>query len=223
MTAKVESTARRVPTQDRSRQRVERILDAAAGVFADVGIEAATTEAIAAKAGTSIGSLYQFFPNKKALFYAIVARYTGRVRDVFDAIVAPTGRSWIELLDLGIDALDTFHRTDPGFRAILRNWSSSEFLEADDAINSEFARRIEAVLARHAPALTPAHRAVVAEIVVEATSAMLILSARRDSKHGALVIVEGKAMLHRYLAPYARMPAGSAKRPRAGKTRKRRR
>jgi AcrR family transcriptional regulator len=219
MTAKVESSARRVPTQDRSRQRVERILDAAAEVFADVGVEAATTESIAAKAGTSIGSLYQFFPNKKALFYAIVARYTERVRAVFDAIIAPTDRSWIELLDFGIDALDEFHRQDPGFRAILRNWSSGEFLEADDAINTEFARRIEGLLAVQAPALTPAHRAVVAEIVVETTSAMLILAARRDEPHGALVIAEGKTMLHRYLEPYAALPRG--KRRGAGRSGKR--
>lgn len=215
MAAKVESATRRVPTQDRSRLRVERMLDAAAEVFADVGIEAATTEAIAARAGTSIGSLYQFFPNKKALFYAIVARYTERVRTVFDAIIAPTGRTWLELLDVGIDALDEFHRTDTGFRAILRNWSSGEFLEADDAINREFARRIGIVLADHAPSLTPAHRAIVAEVVVEATSAMLILAARRDPARGALVIAEGKAMLHRYLEPYAALPK------RKGATRKR--
>lgn len=215
MVAKLDADAtlaRRVPTQDRSKQRVERILDAAAEVFADVGVEAATTEAIAAKADTSIGSLYQFFPNKKALFYAIVARYTERVRAVFDAIIAPTGRSWIELLDFGIDALDEFHRTDPGFRAILRNWSSGEFLEADDAINTEFARRIDALLAHHAKALTAAHRAIVAEVVVEATSAMLILAARRDAAHGALVIAEGKTMLHRYLEPYALAPKRRARR-----------
>jgi AcrR family transcriptional regulator len=221
MAAKVESTTRRVPTQDRSRQRVERMLDAAAEVFAQVGVEAATTEAIAAKAGTSIGSLYQFFPNKKALFYAIVSRYTERVRAVFDSIVAPTGKSWIELLDYGIDALDEFHRTDPGFRAILRNWSSGEFLEADDAINTEFARRIDALLANQAPALTPSHRAVVAEIVVETTSAMLILSARRDATHGARVIAEGKVMLHRYLEPYAAMKPVRRRRSAADKSARR--
>src|SRR6202011_4219225 len=79
-----EPSTRRVPTQDRSRQRVERILDAAARTFAEVGFEAATTETIAERAGTSIGSVYQFFPNKKALYDAIASRYLDRTRRLFD-------------------------------------------------------------------------------------------------------------------------------------------
>ena len=59
---------RRVPTQERARRRVARILDAAALVFAEQGFEAATMEDIAARAETSIGSIYQFFPNKLAIF-----------------------------------------------------------------------------------------------------------------------------------------------------------
>ncbi len=204
--------ARKVPTQDRSKQRVERILDAAADVFAEVGIEAATTEAIAAKAETSIGSLYQFFPNKKAIFYAIVARYAERVRELFDYEVAPiAGRTWQEQIDASIDVLYAFHHVDAGFRAILRNWSSGEFLEADDAINREFARRTEALLEAHAKALPAAKRRVVAEVLVETVSAMLILSARRDPEHGKLIVAEAKAMLHRYLEPYSARPRGRPK------------
>src|SRR5690242_20024053 len=85
--ATIVASERRVPTQDRSRLRLERILDAAAEVFSEVGIDAATTESIAARAGTSIGSLYQFFPNKRAVFYAIVARYGERVRGLIDAAI----------------------------------------------------------------------------------------------------------------------------------------
>src|SRR6266511_1332655 len=52
------------------------ILDAAAGVFADAGYERATTNAIAAAAGISPGSLYQFFPNKEAIAEALAAGLT---------------------------------------------------------------------------------------------------------------------------------------------------
>ena len=62
---------RREPRQARARQRVNIILDAAAAEFAAVGYEAATTNAIARRAGTSIGSLYQFFPNKEAVLEAL--------------------------------------------------------------------------------------------------------------------------------------------------------
>src|SRR5690348_8081555 len=79
--------ARRVPTQERSRKRYEQILDAAAKVFGDIGYEAATTEAIAREAETSIGSLYQFFPNKQALFDAIAARHIEKSRAAFDHLM----------------------------------------------------------------------------------------------------------------------------------------
>src|SRR5579883_1388343 len=68
-------TLRRQPKQQRSQQRVEKILQAAAAVFTEVGYEAATTHMIAARAATAIGSLYQFFPDKLAIFHALEARH----------------------------------------------------------------------------------------------------------------------------------------------------
>ena len=65
------SKLRRQPQQQRSKDRVEAILLAAAEVFDEIGVEAATTHLIAARAGTAIGSLYQFFPDKAAIFHAM--------------------------------------------------------------------------------------------------------------------------------------------------------
>src|SRR5437868_3574324 len=140
--------SRRTPLQDRSRQRVERILDAAAQVFGERGYDAATTEEIARLAGTSIGSVYQFFPNKLAIFNAISLRYLDRARALFDTFVTPESIAlpWPELLDRGIDAFAAFHESEPGFRAILLNWRvSAELLLANDAVNRELARRAEVV------------------------------------------------------------------------------
>jgi AcrR family transcriptional regulator len=58
---------RRRPTQARSRETRERILAAAAHVFAEHGYSAGTTNRIAAAADLSIGSLYQYFPNKDSI------------------------------------------------------------------------------------------------------------------------------------------------------------
>ncbi|MEM6436234.1 MAG: helix-turn-helix domain-containing protein, partial [Cyanobacteria bacterium P01_D01_bin.115] len=62
---------RKQPKQQRGKERVEKILEAAAAVFDEVGYEAATTHLIAAKAETAIGSLYQFFADKAAIFKAM--------------------------------------------------------------------------------------------------------------------------------------------------------
>src|SRR5690348_13349276 len=72
------SQMRRAPLQARGRRRVDLLLDAAAEVVAEVGVEAATTNAIAARAKTSVGSLYQFFDDKHALIWALSQRMIER-------------------------------------------------------------------------------------------------------------------------------------------------
>jgi AcrR family transcriptional regulator len=71
---------RRHPQQERGERRVEEILDAAAAVIAEVGMEAATTNAIAQRAGSSMGSLYHFFPNKDAIVRGLAARYEAEMQ-----------------------------------------------------------------------------------------------------------------------------------------------
>jgi AcrR family transcriptional regulator len=58
------NSLRRQPKQQRGQQRVAKILTAAAEVFAEVGYAAATTQQIADRANTAVGSIYQFFPDK---------------------------------------------------------------------------------------------------------------------------------------------------------------
>jgi AcrR family transcriptional regulator len=55
-------TPRRKPRQERSRDRVERILEATAALLGDTPADKITTAAIAEKAGVPIGSVYQYFP-----------------------------------------------------------------------------------------------------------------------------------------------------------------
>lgn len=198
---------RRVPTQARSKERVERILDAAARVFAEAGYEAATTEAIAAHAATSIGSVYQFFPNKEALWDAIANRYRERTRALFDRLMSTRGPSstWGDLLDEIIDAFAAFERTDLDFRAVWANWHrAAGVLQAGHALNREFALRAEQVLAIQAPSLPKAKRALVATMTVETISAMLILAARGDAAFSKNIVRETKLLLRRYLTPYTK-------------------
>lgn len=71
----------RAPQQDRGHRRVEQILDAAESVFAEVGVDAATTNSIAERAGASMGSLYHFFRDKDAIVLAVARRFAERIRD----------------------------------------------------------------------------------------------------------------------------------------------
>jgi AcrR family transcriptional regulator len=71
MTPKPDSTPRKQPKQERSQTTVEAILTATAHILIESGLEKFTTNRVAELAGVSIGSLYQYFPNKKALLFAL--------------------------------------------------------------------------------------------------------------------------------------------------------
>lgn len=70
---------RKLPRQARSRALVYAILDAAARILATHGREALNTNLVAEKAGVSIGSLYQYFPNRDAIIAAVAERHGHRV------------------------------------------------------------------------------------------------------------------------------------------------
>jgi AcrR family transcriptional regulator len=71
---------RRAPSQRRSRERVERILAAATELIAEKGSEAMRMGEVAEKAGVSIGSLYQYFPDKAAIIRTLAERYNAHGR-----------------------------------------------------------------------------------------------------------------------------------------------
>ena len=68
---------RKIPVQDRAKVTWNVILDAAAQVLLRHGYEKATTDRIAERAGVSIGSVYEYFPNKESIFAALMLRFNG--------------------------------------------------------------------------------------------------------------------------------------------------
>lgn len=85
--------ARRKPAQRRSQDTVTAILDAAARVFEERGFEAGTTNHVAQRAGVSIGSLYEYFPNKDSLVVALVERELENERARLLALLAPAANA----------------------------------------------------------------------------------------------------------------------------------
>lgn len=108
---------RKKPQQERSIQRLDAILAAAAELIARGGIKDLKMTEIAAAAGVPIGSLYQFFPEKAAIVRALHDRHTARVE-------AGTARVFSELTSLtqadamlsgAIDSFFVFYRNDPTY------------------------------------------------------------------------------------------------------------
>lgn len=115
-------TARRNPTQDRARATVDVILEAAAEVFARHGYAAGTTNRIAERAGVSVGSFYQYFPNKDAVLVALVERHvvagTESVQALLDSAVADPG-DLRALLKAFVGAMLALHAQEPDLHRVL--------------------------------------------------------------------------------------------------------
>src|SRR2546430_5666111 len=83
------TTPRKRPRQTRSKATVDAILDATTRVLLELGFDGLTTNAVAHTAGVSIGSLYQYFPNKEALVAAVIERH---IEAMNESLLAELGR-----------------------------------------------------------------------------------------------------------------------------------
>src|ERR1700721_3332846 len=79
MSSHLSNAARRAPQRDRSTRRVAAFLEAGDSLFAELGFEGATMTAIADRAGSSIGALYSYFPDKKTLAMALLDIYAAKI------------------------------------------------------------------------------------------------------------------------------------------------
>lgn len=108
------SVPRRAPVQERSRQTVTRILDAAAAIADEQGVDAATTRAIADRAGVSYPSLYRFFADREAILGELLEQHCAAL----DAECVQAEQTWeigsvAELLDNEIDLHVAYYRRHP--------------------------------------------------------------------------------------------------------------
>lgn len=196
----------RIPKQARSRERFNRILDAAAELFAEIGYESATTDQIAARADTSVGGLYRFFPDKLAVFHALVDRYLNQLRELFATLHTEeaTQLPIDAYISQVVDAFDRFATANPGFQTVFvqSRLISTETLAMDTAFNQEIAQQLSAFFAVRNPALDRSHRELLATVSVEVASALEILSLTRDRHFQHQVLNETKKLLIAYLQQY---------------------
>jgi AcrR family transcriptional regulator len=196
------SQPRRLPIQQRSKQQVSRILDTAADLIAESSVDAVTTNAIAARVGISIGTLYQYFPNKTALVRALAVRYL----EGLDAILPvpegedPTSWSLPQEIERAVQALEGFIEKNPGFLQVYRaarGASDPDSLRLLDRGKQHFA----AVFARRAPWIAEQERWAHANIAVEAAHSIFALALTLPSENHRLLVREMCSMLERYLEP----------------------
>ena len=191
--------------QERSAARVQRMLDAAAALLDEVGYDATTTSLIASRAGVSVGSLYQFFPDRRAVLQALAVRSFERFAGVLAGRIetAPPA-DWQGAVDLVVDVYVEFNRTEPAARVLSFGGPvDRHMLDPDDDNNAVVSRALGDVLRLVLPDLGDGPELQLAlRVAVEAGDGVLDLAFRSDAEGDPAVVAEAKRLIKAYLSGY---------------------
>ncbi|MFG1947589.1 TetR family transcriptional regulator [Nonomuraea sp. NPDC048826] len=193
---------RRQPTQRRSARRVERMLDACAQLLDEIGYESLSTTRIAERAGVAIGSVYQFFPDKRAITQELTRRnvelFVSRVGRRF---MEEDYRGWWDAVDAIIDEYVDMHRTVPGFKSLhFGDVVDLNLLDSDSDNNTVIAGRLRGLLLTEF-GLADSHELDTAALVaVEAGDAVLKLAFRHDPDGSEEIIDAARQLVRGFLS-----------------------
>jgi len=194
---------RRVPRQARSRERLARMLDAAEALLVSEGPAALTTTRVAAAAGVSVGSLYQYLPDKEAIAEALANRYLAEFEGLMDSLAEEASAAperWGDPVGRLVDAFAARYRERPGYLALWFGREMSPGLrEADRENKAALAGRLLAVL-RTLGAGEDASLRTAAHAGVLIADALLQEAFRSDPGGEEALIGEAKRVLRLYLA-----------------------
>lgn len=138
---------RTTPVQQRGAERITHLLDAAAELIDDQGIDGLTTTAVAARSGSSVGVVYRYFPNIQALLRGLGARNHDEYRKRAVTAVENTPERWLDAPVILIDEYVEMMRTVPGFRAVRFGGIIDErFMLPGETVNHKIAREFAKLL-----------------------------------------------------------------------------
>ncbi|MFD8308698.1 TetR family transcriptional regulator [Streptomyces sp. NPDC059690] len=192
---------RRTPQQARSRARLARVLETAEQILIRDGVEALTTTRVAAAARVSVGSLYQYLPDRDAIIDALAAGYFAKLEAAMDGLVeAAAAERWEDPVGMLVDAFAGIYRSEHGFRAL---WFGSGLTERTRAADRDHKRRmadgIRRVLLALGVARDDAALARACHSAVLAADALAQEAFRREPLGDAELLEEAKVMLRGYL------------------------
>ena len=119
----------REPRTERGRRTQRAILDAAASEFGEKGFHESSIVSITIRAGVALGSFYTYFESKEALFKALVADMSGRVRDHVAPVLGSHVGGAIEAEGVALEAFLDFARSH---KEIYRIIDEAEFVAPED-------------------------------------------------------------------------------------------
>lgn len=193
-------SVRTEPTQRRSTQRLDALLDAAAEIVDDIGFERLTTQMVAERAGASIGTVYRYFPDRVAVLHALRERAIHRFRErVADDMEGTELATWWDVVDIALDACEDLYRDEPGFTVV----HSGRRETAEDDIEPEFAHRMARLIEDEFDVESDDRELRFRlGVAIEIGDALISRAFDRDPAGDERYLAEARRLVHDYLAEH---------------------
>jgi AcrR family transcriptional regulator len=192
---------RRVPVQGRSLARVNRMLDACAELVDEVGYDGLTTTMLAERAGVAIGSVYQFFPDKRAIVQQLTLRNVDTYLErLTSRITNGHLAKWWDAVDAAIDEYIDMHRTVPGFQTLhFGDVVDRHLLDEERDNDTVIAEQLGRVLVAGFGLVDGPNLSFSLMIAVEMSDVLIKLAFRRQPAGDEAVLAEAKDIIRDYL------------------------
>jgi len=187
--------------QGRSLARVSRMLDACAELMDEIGYDGLTTTLLAERAGVAIGSVYQFFPDKRAIVLALAQRNIESYVERLSAKITSGELShWWDAVDAAMDEFIDMNRSTPGFRTLrFGDVVDRNLLDADRDNDAVLTEQLGKVLVGAFGVPENDRLLFSLAIAVEMADGLIKLAFRRDPDGDDQVLSEAKKIVKEYL------------------------
>lgn len=195
------ASLRRVPTQRRGQEKVERILEAAEQLIIDVGYErtVSTPALIIERAQVSGGSFYTYFSSPELAVEALALRFIDGARTQADAVALEIHDDWISAANRFFETFLGFYDQPAVYELWLKGNLSATLRQADDEGNAYLAKRLDEMVHR-ARVLPPSNDPVRYRVAIEIYDYLLRLAFRSEGQIRARLIAETRHAFVSYLA-----------------------
>jgi AcrR family transcriptional regulator len=177
------------------------MLDACAEILDEAGYDGLSTTRIAHRAEVAIGSVYQFFPDKRAVAQALALRNLDLFAErVTQRMTNGEFAHWSDAVGAVIEIFVDMHRTVPGFRVLrFGDVADLHLLDVSADNNTVVADRLRELVVKVFGLDDSAELARMLTISVEAADAVLKLAFRRDPSGDPEIVAEAERLIHGYL------------------------
>jgi len=194
----ISSNAVRVaPQQERSTRRLAGFLELAAELFVEVGYEAATMTAIAERSGSSIGALYNYFPDKQSVAFNLLKQYSADLEAQWTPLMMQAeGLTHTEFAERFIDRITLFVQERPAYLKLL---AAPIRFRRDPATRKASRVTIANAFRSKNPSLSSEQAVLAANVTMQIVRGMMAVYEEAEPKGKVLVVAEFKKALTLYL------------------------